>query len=100
MWSSGGDLKGGQTIEVYRWPSSGTVQLGPEITSASWKIISICLGQQSWLAGASTYWKPAAAQPHRCTSPPSSKSGGDIYLSTHIGRKVARPINKGQGLCC
>lgn len=44
-----------QNMEVYGWPSSTTGWLGPEITSASRKIISICLGQQSCPVGASAY---------------------------------------------
>lgn len=57
-------------MEVYGWPSSATGRLGPEITSASRKIISICLGEQSWPAGASAYRNrrlqpsPVSAQAH------------------------------------
>lgn len=57
-------------MEVYGWPSSATGRLGPEITSASRKIISICLGQRSWPAGVSAYRNqklqpsPMGAQAH------------------------------------
>lgn len=39
-------------VQPCNWPAGAR-----EITSASRKIISICLGQQSWLANASAYWK-------------------------------------------
>lgn len=61
---------GKQSLEVSGWPSSATGRLGPAITSTSRKIISICLGQQSWPAGASTYRNrrlqpsPVRAQAH------------------------------------
>lgn len=46
---------GKQSMEMNGWSSSATGRLGPEITSASRKIISICSGQGSWAAGASAY---------------------------------------------
>lgn len=93
---------GKQSMEMDGRPSSATGRLGPEITSASRKIISICSGQQSWPAGASAYRNQRlAAQSRQCTSPSGFISGEDnMYLSTHLGRQVFQPASREPGLCC
>lgn len=100
---------GKQSMEVYGWPSSATGRLGPEITSASQKIISICLGQQSWPAGASAYRNrrlqpsPMGTQAHldltqvRTTSicPPTL---GDGYHSQK--QETSACVVRGGGFLC
>lgn len=103
-----GEEEGGEVSMPGSSPSTGW--LGPEITGASRKIISICLGhgkagpQAPPPAGNSPPRPHPSAQAHRpCPHPPR----GQLKLverqaSTHPGRKVwvqgRRPGRRGSGL--